>query len=70
MARRTSLRRAGLLIALLGLYVASGSVTLHAQTPPKQAVFDTSAGTFVIDLTPATAPNQTAYFLKLAAEGG
>ena len=36
----------------------------------KQAVVDTSAGTFVIDLTPATAPNQTAYFMKLAAEGG
>jgi peptidyl-prolyl cis-trans isomerase B (cyclophilin B) len=70
MARCTSLRRAGFLIALFGLYVASGSVTLHAQTPPKQAVFDTSAGTFVIDLTPATAPNQTAYFMKLAAEGG
>ena len=70
MARGTSLRRAGLLIALLGLQVASGSVTLHAQTPPKQAVFDTSAGTFVIDLTPATAPNQAAYFTKLAAEGG
>src|SRR5260370_9443000 len=45
-------------------------MTLHAQRVPKQAVFDTSAGTFVVDLTPATAPNQTAYFTKLAAEGG
>jgi peptidyl-prolyl cis-trans isomerase B (cyclophilin B) len=70
MARGTSLRRAGLLIALLSLHVEPGRVTLHAQTPPKQAVFDTSAGTFVIDLTTATAPNQTAYFIKLAAEGG
>jgi peptidyl-prolyl cis-trans isomerase B (cyclophilin B) len=42
-----------------------------AQTAaPKQAVVETSAGTFVIDLTPETAPNQTAYFMKLAAEGG
>jgi cyclophilin family peptidyl-prolyl cis-trans isomerase len=39
------------------------------QTPtPRQAVVETTAGTFVIDLTPESAPNQTAYFLKLAAE--
>jgi peptidyl-prolyl cis-trans isomerase B (cyclophilin B) len=43
--------------------------TLWAQSPPKQAVVETSAGTFVIDLTPDTAPNQTAYFIKLASEG-
>ena len=36
----------------------------------KQAVFETTAGTFVIDLTAATAPNQTAYFMKVATEGG
>jgi len=48
----------------------AGSRTVTAQAPPKQAVVDTSAGTFVIDLTPATAPNQTAYFMKLATEGG
>src|SRR5262245_265648 len=51
--------------------VASGiSRTLSAQVPPKQAVIETSAGTFVIDLTPETAPNQTAYFVKTATEGG
>jgi len=34
-----------------------------AQQPnEKQAVVDTSAGTFVIDLAPDGAPNQTAYF--------
>jgi cyclophilin family peptidyl-prolyl cis-trans isomerase len=38
--------------------------------PPKQAVVETSAGTFVIDLTPESAPNQVAHFTKLAAEGG
>ena len=46
-----------------------GSRTLIAQTPPKQAVVETSAGTFVIDLAPDAAPNQTAHFVKLAADG-
>jgi cyclophilin family peptidyl-prolyl cis-trans isomerase len=44
-------------------------VTVSAQTPPKQAVVETTAGTFVIDLTPESAPNQTAHFMKLAADG-
>ncbi len=52
------------------LSVASGvSRTLSAQTTPKQAVFETSAGTFVIDLTPETAPNYIAYFIKQAGQG-
>jgi peptidyl-prolyl cis-trans isomerase B (cyclophilin B) len=47
------------------------SSTLHAQAPPqKQAVVDTSAGTFILDLTPETAPNQAAYFMKTANAGG
>lgn len=41
----------------------------QGQPAPTQAVVETSAGTFVIDLTPDAAPNQTAYFLKLAADG-
>ena len=45
------------------------SRTVIAQTSPKQAVVDTSAGTFVLDLDPAAAPNQTAYFMKLASDG-
>ena len=45
------------------------SASIHAQTPPKQAVVETSLGTFVIDLTPETAPNQTAHFMKLAQDG-
>jgi peptidyl-prolyl cis-trans isomerase B (cyclophilin B) len=42
-----------------------------AQPPesPKQAVVETSAGTFVIDLTPEAAPNYIAHFTKLVAEG-
>ena len=48
------------------------SRTVSAQTasPPKQAVVETTAGTFIIDLAPESAPNQTAYFMKVAAEGG
>ena len=84
MARGSSLRRARILIlgfatvsAVAGLgrtipwnLVSGLGGTLSAQAPPKQAVFETSAGTFVIDLTPATAPNQSAYFMKVAADGG
>jgi peptidyl-prolyl cis-trans isomerase B (cyclophilin B) len=40
-----------------------------AQIASKQAVVETAAGTFVLDLDPAAAPNQTAYFMKLAGEG-
>ena len=35
----------------------------------KQAVVNTSAGSFVIDLKPELAPNHVGYFMKLAAEG-
>src|SRR4051794_8266062 len=42
---------------------------LYAQSPPRQAVVETSLGTFVIDLTPEAAPNQTAYFIKTAESG-
>jgi peptidyl-prolyl cis-trans isomerase B (cyclophilin B) len=44
------------------------SSSLLAQTP-RQAVVETSLGTFVIDLTPAAAPNHVAYFIKAAEEG-
>ena len=50
--------------------VASGSSrTAIAQSVAKQAVVETSAGTFVLDLTPESAPNQAAYFIKLANDG-
>ena len=35
----------------------------------KQAVIDTTAGTFVIDLRPDLAPNHVGYFMKLARDG-
>ena len=48
------------------------SPTVAAQTasPSKQAVVETTAGTFIIDVTSETAPNQAAYFMKTATEGG
>src|SRR5689334_20036581 len=50
--------------------VVSGfSRTLYAQAPPKQAVVETSLGTFIIDLTPEAAPNYTAFFIKTAESG-
>ena len=36
---------------------------------PKQAVIETTAGTFIIDLQADAAPNHVAYFMKLAAAG-
>jgi cyclophilin family peptidyl-prolyl cis-trans isomerase len=44
-------------------------VTANAQTANKQAVVQTSLGTFVIDLRPDLAPKHVAYFMKLASEG-
>src|SRR5438034_6897253 len=46
------------------------ALAVPAQAPPKQAVVETSAGTFIIDLTPESATNQTAHVMKLAADGG
>jgi peptidyl-prolyl cis-trans isomerase B (cyclophilin B) len=55
---------------LIWAYVVSGfSRTAVAQSLPKQAVVETSGGTFVIDLVPDAAPNQTAYFMKSASDG-
>jgi peptidyl-prolyl cis-trans isomerase B (cyclophilin B) len=46
------------------------TLTASAQAPPKQAVVETAAGTFIIDLTPEAAPNQVAFFTKTAESGG
>ena len=40
-----------------------------AEMTSKQAVVNTSAGTFVIDLRPDLAPNHVGYFMKLARSG-
>jgi peptidyl-prolyl cis-trans isomerase B (cyclophilin B) len=52
-----------LLLALLGVLQAA------AEPPAKQAVVETTAGTFVIDLAPGQAPLTTAYFVKIAGDG-
>ncbi|MGE3957715.1 MAG: peptidylprolyl isomerase [Vicinamibacterales bacterium] len=41
-----------------------------AQAPPKQAVVDTSLGTFVLDLMSDAAPNTVGFFVKTAESGG
>ena len=41
----------------------------HPDMAGKQAVVNTSAGAFVIDLRPDLAPNHVGYFMKLAREG-
>ena len=51
----------------IGLLLAVAPVA--AQTTPKQAVVETAAGTFIVDLTPETAPNQVAYFITQAQSG-
>jgi peptidyl-prolyl cis-trans isomerase B (cyclophilin B) len=56
---------------LLCACVASGlGRTVLAQSAPKQAVIETSAGTVIVDLAPETAPNQVAYFVQTAQRGG
>ncbi len=40
-----------------------------AQMTGKQAVVETTHGTFVVDLRPDLAPNHVGYFMKLAGEG-
>ena len=55
---------AALFVALALLQAAA-----DAPRPEKQAVVNTSAGTFVIDLRPDLAPNHVAHFTKLARAG-
>ena len=52
--------------AVAGPYTTALSV---AEMANKQAVVNTSAGSFVIDLKPELAPNHVGYFIKLAREG-
>jgi cyclophilin family peptidyl-prolyl cis-trans isomerase len=54
---------------MTGLVTVWLLAALQAAPVPKQAVVETSAGTFVIELTPDAAPNQVAHFMKLAGDG-
>jgi peptidyl-prolyl cis-trans isomerase B (cyclophilin B) len=66
--------RCGLLVSALALaalfqHPRGLMVVARAQGPARQAVVETALGAFIIDLTPETAPNQVAYFAKLAQTG-
>jgi peptidyl-prolyl cis-trans isomerase B (cyclophilin B) len=77
-ARRLRVAARWLAASAVGLAMASAahlsafgfSQTLYAQSPPKQAVIDTSEGTVVLDLLPDAAPNTVAFFTKTAESGG
>lgn len=56
-------------LALVLVWPGDGRAALQTASPPKQAVVETTVGTFVIDLASEQAPNTTAHFMKLAAEG-
>ena len=58
-----------IVVAMLCCVARAFQALAIAQAPPKQAVVETSDGTFVLDLDPAAAPNQTAHFMTLAAAG-
>jgi cyclophilin family peptidyl-prolyl cis-trans isomerase len=80
---KAGLRAASLILVVSGLLAAT-SERPHArpqdkpfftsavpadQMRGKHSVVETTAGTFVIDLLPAVAPDHVAYFMKLALEG-
>jgi peptidyl-prolyl cis-trans isomerase B (cyclophilin B) len=54
-------------VALSGM--SALSPPLAAQGPPKQAVVETSLGTFILEMTPESAPNTAAYFMRQAQAG-
>jgi peptidyl-prolyl cis-trans isomerase B (cyclophilin B) len=56
-------------IFLLAMLAPRSSVAQPAPPTARQAVVETSLGSFIIDLTPETAPNQVAYFIKQAEAG-
>ena len=56
-------------LCVLGGFFLSSVTGRRRRRRRKQAVVETSAGTFVLDLDPEAAPNQTAHFMKLAADG-
>src|SRR5688572_29686698 len=50
--------------------VLACAIVTSAQSTPKQAVLETSAGTIVMDLLAGRAPNHVALFIKTAEAGG
>jgi len=67
------MKRVMLVAIVCAVVVWSGPGSARAQTAqrvPKQAVVETALGAFIFDLAPDEAPNQVAYFTKVAQEGG
>ena len=58
------------LVMVLVVVVSGLSQTSLAQSSSRQAVIETSAGTVIVDLAPDAAPNQVAYFIQTAQQGG
>ena len=58
------------LAAAAALVCLALPAAVFAQGASQQAVVETSAGSFVIDLDPAAAPNHVAAFIKTATDGG
>jgi len=58
------------LLTSAALFGLSLRLIAQAPAPARQAVVETSAGTFIIELTAGSGPNQAAYFAKTAQEGG
>ncbi|MGC4082736.1 MAG: peptidylprolyl isomerase [Vicinamibacterales bacterium] len=58
------------LFLVTALMAAASPRPLYGQPVPKQAVVETSVGTFVLDLMADVAPNTVAFFTKTAESGG
>ena len=70
MRRSSTVSLSTICALILALAGSSARWKVSAQSAPaKQAVVETSAGTFIIDLVPEEAPLQVAYFTKAAQDG-
>lgn len=58
------------LVRLLLLAMAGTSLWAQETAPARQAVVETSAGTFIIDLDAQAAPGHVAHFVSVAEKGG
>lgn len=58
------------LIILLAFFTLNATNALAQSRVPRQAVVQTTAGTFILDLLPEAAPATVAFFIKTAESGG
>jgi len=69
-ANRISSAISAIFALIVVMVIAAGHTYAQTAAASRQAVVETTAGTFVIDLAPEQAPLTTAYFMKIAAAGG